>query len=501
MSRLLAGREGSRGDAFLCSGAVLDPLYRVLLPHMAAADLGRLACTCRDLRFAVEGAPPSSWQGAVAASLPQPTSSGCWPEARALLSRYSTAKRNIQRNQGCRTVRLAARKEDVICGPAYSADGSLVCIVTVPQGKQDMQDAAVTDGSIVTVLQVHTGQANHLALPCRPCACIFAQTGDAMYFVSASTEPPRPTAAPHVQAEVHVCCQMVGVKEQGLELLSTSQSYFDATVEERLGPLILASFAPGGRFLAIFPSESVDTVHLMDRVSMRHLACIPHVSCANLPLGIAWSSDGSRLVLTTLHGYLGGELIAFDLVRGLKTVLSIDSGLAQWEDATWQGDELVARDRCKTLFRFSQPFSPVQEQGVRLLCQADGWFSPCGTLAVHTMICHNGSRYDMSQRPKIVQLCDGGLVCNLHVDCMWRYICTCSWSPDSAFLAIAPRAALGSNICCFYNTRTGAAVLQGLIKLKRVSRVDWAPDCCSVAITHYSKSGQHEHVCLVRLAS
>lgn len=222
---------------------------------------------------------------------------------------------------------------------------------------------------------------------------------------------------------------------------------------------------------------------------MRHLACIPHVLRMCVSYGVAWSSEGSRVALSTrsFNNHLSGKLIAFDLVRGLRAVISIDLEFTEWNDVTWQGDELVACEVHGSYFKFPKPFSLSQGQVERLPFLADhhGWFSANGSLV-------------LDRRPRrgaqVLRLSDGRLVCNVRTTCLQSDISICSWSPDSAFLAVS-----GNTCFTFYDAVTGAVVLQGLGR-PDVCTFNWAPDCCSIAVAKRSTLGHCQHVHLVRLA-
>lgn len=514
--------------------AVLEPLHHVILPQLGSADLGRLACTCRELRAAVYCAPPSSWQAAAAAALPQPISCGTWLDAQRLLSRCSTARRNIRSDQGYSVAQIAELERSVrsrggvsdeelalegqlLCPPAFSPDGSLVCVATTLTD-DSRQSCVIGNDTILTVHQVHSGQTFRLGLSLGDLdssCCAFTESGQELTFAFTGMHSSHQASVaaydsePWTRYEHCISWVVVRVTGDGLECLGRAPCHRVGPQHMHRRTCVQVCWAPGAAFLEIWnPADEMVTILALPQgnivlhtsaIQMRYMD-----SCA----ACAWHAGGQKLAL--LDPECG--LQAFDLINQVAISLVANSCPDAFAQATWQGDSLVAFQFDEKadlgavspffdICRFLAPF--VQPGHVENLyrCCFDLWPSPNGVLAIHAPLRAPLELVALNGGQEACKLSGGPPQSDsLELD---EPAYRCFWSPDSRFVACY-RAEVHevASLCTFHDAATGARVLQHWLpaEVAETDDVHWAPDCCSVAIIATTHTGLKTQVYIIKFA-
>lgn len=366
---------------WLDSPALLTPFHFLVLPRLAAKDLVRLSCTCRDLRAALDCAPPSSWHAAADAALPQPLSSSSWPEAQVLLNRYGLAKHNLKQNRDYSTFVLATEQElPSSSAPIFSPDGALLCVMTFfPAPLTELLDPIhFSCGTTVAVHQVHTGLAFQVRVPGSPRTCVF--THDTQQLILAevelgSSEGLEDDVSESSQAKtIFVTLQFVSIREDGLKLSRSTVCRLPAHTATHA--YLQASFAPGGRFMAVQsyaelgPLPAVKSLFLVD-VNLGRLAHAPILlPCSDRVF--AWHADGCKLAMIEHDG----AVHLLDLIDG-REEKSLACELGFWR-VRWP-NKLVGYDLLGTATVLSDPYS-APDAAMQYPSQLSMSFSPCDDL-------------------------------------------------------------------------------------------------------------------------
>lgn len=475
--------SGMDSQPWLGSPALLAPLHFLILPRLAVKDLVYLSCACRDLRAALACAPPNSWLEAASAALPQPILSSQWSEALVLLSRYAQAKHNISQD-GLHSTSLLAHEQQLPgrCTPTFSPDGALLCVTTfwpIP----GVSELLGPFGTTVTVQQVHTGLAFRLRVRGRPRSCIFTHDAQQLIFAAAELENTALVGdAAAVSSPAKAICvswQILTVTGDGLQLLSLGQCCL--TADPGTWSYLPASFAPGGRFLAVasYSEEYLPKVLFIVDIKMGQLAYAPISEYRTF----AWHAEGCKLATVNNDG----ALHTFNLVSGQQQRRVVGEDL--W-GVSWRGDMLLSIDVWGTTTIFSDPFS-VSSSCLQLYSLVSASISPCGEVGVHI------ADGDIAL-PVVRVLKTGQQLCTLACGPTKRYKFhrQCIWSQDAQFLACTADDDVWSPTYTFHDTASGATLLPKL--QHKVIELQWAPDCCSVALLIAGSKPWAKQVLLVR---